>query len=113
VVNYRDLACSLESVTILARVQPQNLNPVTPSRRTSTLADQLDIGIVRYSHAGHKRGSCGCGRRTASASGMKEGDGEGLDWGRDVVGIGRVPRDDVRIRLDQGTHSAEEVGPEN
>jgi hypothetical protein len=79
VVNHRDLACSLESDTILARAQPQNLNPVTPSRRTSTLADQLDIGIVRYSHAGHKRGSCGCGHRTASASGMKEGDGEGLD----------------------------------
>jgi hypothetical protein len=31
---------------ILARAQPQILNPVTPSRRISTLVDQLDISIV-------------------------------------------------------------------
>jgi hypothetical protein len=36
---------------------------------------------------------------------MREGDGEGLDWGRGVVSTGRVPRDDVRIRLGRGTRA--------
>jgi hypothetical protein len=34
------------SRAILARAQPQELNPVTPSRRISTLAEQIGVGIV-------------------------------------------------------------------